>query len=114
MATYIKASDHLFIPFDKFGMAIHDGKGNPKIYKDEDTLKRYCVPKPGAQPWEIRQKDYAFIQEYAPVVKAHWIHLSSCDKCSECGYETGKYEDAGRFCKACGALMIEKKGDNDG
>ena len=114
MATYIKSSVHLFIPFDKFGMAIHDGKGNPKIYKDEDTLKRYCIPKPGAQPWEIRQKDYEFIQEYAPVVKAYWIHLSSCDKCSECGYETGKYEDGGNFCKACGARMVVKKDGSNG
>lgn len=38
-----------------------------------------------------------------------WINLSRTSKCSECGFETGKYEPARRFCPMCGCRMI--KGD---
>lgn len=34
-----------------------------------------------------------------------WIELSRSSKCSECEFETGRYEPARKFCPACGALM---------
>lgn len=47
--------------------------------------------------------------DVAPVRHGRWINLSRTSKCSECGFETGKYEPARRFCPMCGCRMI--KGD---
>ena len=37
--------------------------------------------------------------------KGKWIHFSKSDKCSVCGYDTGKYEAPTWFCPKCGADM---------
>ena len=44
-----------------------------------------------------------------PAVKTgYWIHLSKCDKCSECGYETGRFESESNYCPNCGIKMEGK------
>lgn len=43
--------------------------------------------------------------DVAPVRHGRWIELSRSSKCSECEFETGRYEPARKFCPACGALM---------
>ena len=40
-----------------------------------------------------------------PVVRGHWIKLSRGDVCSECKYQTGRYEHGGNYCPDCGADM---------
>ena len=37
--------------------------------------------------------------------KGHWIHWSRSDECSNCGYNTGKYEEGSNYCPNCGARM---------
>lgn len=34
-----------------------------------------------------------------------WIPLSRCDRCSLCGWETGRYVNASNYCPNCGADM---------
>lgn len=34
-----------------------------------------------------------------------WIELSRSSKCSECEFETGRYEPPRRYCPECGARM---------
>ena len=46
-----------------------------------------------------------------PVVHGEWIHLSKSDKCSVCGYDTGKYEPPTWFCPKCGADMRKEVDD---
>ena len=41
----------------------------------------------------------------APVRHGRWIELSRASKCSECGFETGRYEPPRRYCPECGARM---------
>lgn len=44
----------------------------------------------------------------APVVEVRhgrWIHLSKGDSCSECGFQTGRYESGKNYCPLCGARM---------
>ena len=41
----------------------------------------------------------------APVRHGRWIELSRSSKCSECGFETGKYEPPRRYCPECGSRM---------
>lgn len=53
---------------------------------------------------------YAVIETFpaadvAEVRHGRWIELSRSSKCSECEFETGRYEPARKFCPACGALM---------
>ena len=43
--------------------------------------------------------------DVAPVRHGRWIELSRASKCSECGFETGRYEPPRRYCPECGALM---------
>lgn len=45
--------------------------------------------------------------DFEPVIHAHWIHGWSYDKCSHCGYETGKCGWPTRRCPECGAHMDE-------
>ena len=42
-----------------------------------------------------------------------WIELSRSSKCSECEFETGRYEPARKFCPACGALMDGKEDEHE-
>ena len=44
--------------------------------------------------------------DVAPVRHGRWIELSRTSKCSGCGFETGRYEPARKFCPACGCCMI--------
>lgn len=44
----------------------------------------------------------------APVRRGKWIELSRSSRCSECGFEIGRYEPPRRYCPNCGALMDEK------
>ena len=37
-----------------------------------------------------------------------WIHLSKGDSCSECGYQTGRYESGKNYCPNCGAPMTDE------
>lgn len=46
-------------------------------------------------------------EEVEPIVHAHWIHGWSYDKCSHCGYETGKGGWPTKRCPECGAHMDE-------
>ena len=41
------------------------------------------------------------------VKTGHWIHLSKGDKCSACGYETGRFESESNYCPGCGTKMFE-------
>ena len=34
-----------------------------------------------------------------------WFHLSKGDLCSECGFQTGRYESGRNYCPMCGAHM---------
>ena len=34
-----------------------------------------------------------------------WIKFSRGDVCSECQYQTGRYEHGGNYCPTCGAKM---------
>ena len=43
--------------------------------------------------------------DVAPVRHGRWIELSRASKCSECGFETGRYEPPRRYCPECGARM---------
>ena len=58
--------------------------------------------------------DLSLIQreDVAPVIHAHWIHWSRSDECSNCGYDTGKYESPSKYCPACGAKMDEEMSGN--
>ena len=52
----------------------------------------------------------ALIEEFpaadvAPARHGRWIHLSKGDSCSECGYQTGRYESGKNYCPNCGARM---------
>lgn len=51
--------------------------------------------------------------DVAPVRHGRWIELSRASKCSECGFETGKYEPPRRYCPECGALMDGKEDAHD-
>ena len=42
-----------------------------------------------------------------------WIELSRSSKCSECEFETGRYEPARKFCPACDALMDGKEDEHE-
>ena len=46
--------------------------------------------------------------DVAPVRHGRWIELSRTSKCSECGFETGRYEPSRRYCPECGAKMDGK------
>lgn len=39
-------------------------------------------------------------------VRGRWIKLSRCDKCSVCGWETGRYGSVSKFCPDCGAQLL--------
>lgn len=45
--------------------------------------------------------------KFEPIIHAHWITLFSTDKCSNCGYETGKSGWTTKRCPECGAHMDE-------
>ena len=47
-------------------------------------------------------------QESIKMKTGRWINLSKSSECSECGYNTGKYESPSKFCPNCGANMISK------
>ena len=49
--------------------------------------------------------------DVAPVRHGHWIELSRSSKCSECGFETGRYELPRRYCPECGARMDGKEAE---
>ena len=53
------------------------------------------------------------LDDVAPVRHGRWIELSRSSKCSECGFETGKYEPPRRYCPECGALMDGKEDAHD-
>ena len=53
--------------------------------------------------WAIGKRTIA--EDVKPVARGKWIHFSRGDQCSECGYDTGKYEEGRNFCPNCGADM---------
>lgn len=63
----------------------------------------------GEWDWHMCQcvKQFAEDGEFEPVIHAHWIHGWSYDKCSHCGYETGKSGWPTKRCPECGAHMDE-------
>ena len=51
--------------------------------------------------------------DVAEVRHGHWIELSRSSKCSECGFETGRYEPPRRYCPECGARMNGKEDEHE-
>ena len=51
--------------------------------------------------------------DVAPVRHGRWIELSRASKCSECGFETGRYEPPRRYCPECGARMGGKEAEHE-
>ena len=51
--------------------------------------------------------------DVAPVRHGRWIELSRTSKCSECGFETGRYEPPRRYCPECGARMDGKEDEHE-
>ena len=49
------------------------------------------------------------LTDVAPVRHGRWIELSRSSRCSECGFETGRYEPPRRYCPECGARMDGKE-----
>ena len=47
-------------------------------------------------------------EDVQPVIHANWIPGEWSDKCSNCGYNTGKYESPSKYCPDCGAKMDEE------
>lgn len=72
------------------------------IAKIEDEYEGYmldetCCP----QDFVYMIVDMPSIQPKPKI--GHWIKYSNGDVCSECGYDTGKYEDGKHYCPKCGA-----------
>lgn len=60
--------------------------------------------------WEVFREGFKTVYDqvdFEPVIHAHWITLFSTDKCSNCGYETGKQGWETKRCPECGAHMDE-------
>ena len=110
MAFDIKKTDHLFVPFNRFGVALRDSKQNTRIYKNRETLDRYCNYRTSEQPYETRHNDYVEVVEYAPVVHARW---DEDHKCTHCGVDAVHHDIDGetvvyyptRCCPHCGERM---------
>ena len=134
MATDVKKTDHLFVPFNRFGHSLNDSKLNTKVYKSMKLLEHHNKKDNGVQPWEASDC-YSDVIEYVPVVHGRWIHpkgyvVSNGFLCSECGHEESsrhvinplpgggcKADENGNFfyppktnyCPNCGADMRERE-----
>ena len=45
------------------------------------------------------------------VWKGKWLQFARLDKCTKCGYETGRSEYGNNFCPACGRAMTDEAVD---
>lgn len=101
MAYDVKKTDHLFVPFDRFGHALRDSKGNSKIYKDMRTLEQHNRKDDGKPAWLASLEFYVDFMEYAPVVRCKdckWRKQSKhCYMISGCGEPVGTGDDF--FCQ---------------
>ena len=43
----------------------------------------------------------------------HWLHFSTSDDCSKCGWSTGKYISPSKYCPNCGCRMVEPQESED-
>lgn len=59
-------------------------------------------------PFIVTDNEKVKSGEFKPVIHASWIPGDWCDKCSNCGYNTGKYESPSKYCPFCGAKMDEE------
>ena len=122
MAFNISKTDHLFVPFNRFGFALRDSKCNTRVYKDLNTLKRYNKKLPDGLPvWDsLSGKCYTDYAEYAPVIHGRWVHdhYENCTeqfeivKCSNCGYTAyaiAVFVKGGNYCPNCGVKMDGKE-----
>lgn len=73
-------------------------------YIDVDKLIAYFQ---GEWDWHDCQCIRQFVEEgeFEPVIYAHWFYGWNYDKCSNCGYETGKSACPTKRCPECGAHM---------
>ena len=85
MAYDVKKTDHLFVPFNRFGRGLRDSKGNTKIYKDLKTLKQHNKKEDDKPAW-LASDYYVDYMEYVPVIRCkdckHWV-CGVCDLHSE-------------------------------
>ena len=47
-------------------------------------------------------------EEVEKVWKGKWLQFARLDKCTKCGYETGRGEYGNNFCPACGRAMTDE------
>ena len=119
MAYDVKKTDHLFIPFSRFGSALRDSKNNTKIYKDIKTLEQHNKKSHDEPAW-LTSNYYVDVVEYAPVVHGRWVKCKDWDydyECSVCeGYAgedvDGDHNKLTLYCPNCGAKMMD--GDGNG
>lgn len=91
MVEYITKSDAVFAAcrvLDKFG-GCHMGSFCPDSGCRE--VREVFKDVPAADVVEVRH--------------GRWIKFSRGDVCSECQYQTGRYEHGGNYCPNCGADM---------
>lgn len=68
MAYDVKKTDHMYVPFNRFGHALRDSRGNTKIYKDLRTLEQHNKKDDDKPAW-IASDFYVDFMEYVPVVR---------------------------------------------
>lgn len=78
------------------------------IAKIEDEYEGYMLSE------DATPQDFVYMIMDMPSIRpkqktGHWIKYSNGDVCSECGYDTGKYEDGKHYCPKCGAKMEGSK-----
>lgn len=114
MAVNIKKTDHLFVPFNQFGLPLSDRNSSVRIYKNLKTLQRYNQYKPTEMPWEVSAHSYVEVIEYAPLRRAKWLPARDigdcCYRCSACGKVIDHYLDEDdNYCAKCGAKMDKER-----
>lgn len=88
MAYDVKKTDHLFIPFNRHGVALRDSKNNTRIYKDLKTLEQHNKKSHGEEAW-LTRSFYVDVVEYAPVQR--WIPVSEPPKERDCYFVTVRH-----------------------
>ena len=114
MAFKIKKSDHLYIPFNRFGFPLVNKRGDTRVYKNLKTLRRYIAPygtngseTPTTKAPANELSTYADIVEFAPVVHARWKHRT-CTACRNTYSGKDNPKIGFSFCPFCGAKMDQR------